>query len=328
MQPTHATVVYQSPRGTKEESADCAVCSTGVPDTPDILYSFFLGRVRDRLHVILCFSPVGAKFGRRAQQFPGLINGCIALRFPDAFQVMAHTSSACPATQLMPCEATLRKTNSADVCPAHGLMSSGENVCICRCTIDWFLPWPEEALTEVAGKFIDDFPMACPDNVGFCWPLLHQSVSFKHTKALGGQDLNYAANFSPGKLDLIVVNTLPIMMMLSLDNMQVKASMRTLMGGCHASVTSACAEYHKRYRRNVYVTPKSYLSFLDGYRKLYSEKLSETRELASSINSGLHKMSDAKEDVNRMKVGVMSCWEPVLTWCHGAQEHFGTNTLC
>lgn len=34
-----------------------------------------------------------------------------------------------------------------------------------RCTIDWFLPWPEEALTEVAGKYIDDFPMACPDSV-------------------------------------------------------------------------------------------------------------------------------------------------------------------
>ena len=48
---------------------------TGVPDTPDKLYKFFLGRVRDYLHVILCLSPVGAKFGQRAQQFPGLING-------------------------------------------------------------------------------------------------------------------------------------------------------------------------------------------------------------------------------------------------------------
>ena len=53
------------------------LCGAGVPDTPDNLYSFFLGRVRDRLHVILCFSPVGANFGRRAQQFPGLINGCL-----------------------------------------------------------------------------------------------------------------------------------------------------------------------------------------------------------------------------------------------------------
>jgi dynein heavy chain len=53
---------------------------------------------------VLCFSPVGEKFARRAQQFPGLINGC---------------------------------------------------------TIDWFMPWPEEALTSVSGKFIDEFDMAC-----------------------------------------------------------------------------------------------------------------------------------------------------------------------
>lgn len=65
----------------------------GVPDTWDNLYAFFLSRVRDNLHVVLCFSPVGDKFGRRAMQFPGLINGC---------------------------------------------------------TIDWFLPWPEEALTSGA----------------------------------------------------------------------------------------------------------------------------------------------------------------------------------
>lgn len=63
----------------------------GVTDTWDNLYSFFLNRVRDNLHVMLCFSPVGNKFSTRAQQFPGLINGC---------------------------------------------------------TIDWFLPWPEEALTS------------------------------------------------------------------------------------------------------------------------------------------------------------------------------------
>ena len=82
--------------------------------------------------------------------------------------------------------------------------------------------------------------------------------------------------------------------------------MRTLMGGAHATVTIACTEYYKRYKRHVYVTPKSYLSFLEGYRKLYSKKLKETRGLASSINSGLQKMSDAKLDVGRMKVGAVN----------------------
>ena len=31
-------------------------------------------------------------------------------------------------------------------------------------------------------------------------------------------------------------------------------------------MTAACAEYHERFRRSVYVTPKSYMSFLEGYR--------------------------------------------------------------
>lgn len=48
----------------------------GHPDTWENLYTFFLNRVRDNLHIVLCFSPVGDKFSRRAMQFPGLINGC------------------------------------------------------------------------------------------------------------------------------------------------------------------------------------------------------------------------------------------------------------
>jgi len=176
----------------------CCVCysssdytgnlSAGTVDTWDNLYSFFLGRVRDKLHVCLCFSPVGAKFSRRAQQFPGLINGC---------------------------------------------------------TIDWFLSWPEEALTSVSGKFIDEFPMACPDSV--------------------------------------------------------KDSLKAMMGQVHVNVTAACQEYFEKFRRHVYVTPKSYLSFIAGYKSLYEKKLLYVRELATSINSGLSKMGEAKVDVNKMK---------------------------
>ena len=85
-----------------------ALSLAGVPDTSENLYRFLLGRVRAKLHVILCFSPVGAQFSRRAQQFPGLINGC---------------------------------------------------------TIDWFLPWPQQALVSVASKYIDKLQMACTDQV-------------------------------------------------------------------------------------------------------------------------------------------------------------------
>jgi len=159
-----------------------------IVDSYENLYNFFLGRARDNFHVMLCFSPVGPNFARRAQQFPGLINGV---------------------------------------------------------TIDWFLPWPLEALTAVSGKFITDFEMDCSD--------------------------------------------------------QVKGQLIEHMGGVHNSVKSACDEYFAKFRRNVYVTPKSYLSFLAGYKTLYSAKVNEVKELAEKINSGLSKLFEAKEDVNKMK---------------------------
>ena len=144
--------------------------------------------MRDNLHVCLCFSPVGAKFSKRASQFPGLINGC---------------------------------------------------------TVDWFLPWPVDALTAVAGKFVSGFDMACPD--------------------------------------------------------EVKQSLVPHMGQVHQFVTSACTEYFEKYRRRVYVTPKSYLSFIAGYKDLYNKKLQEVQGLADKIKNGLSKLLQAKSDVNTMK---------------------------
>ena len=33
------------------------------------------------------------------------------------------------------------------------------------CTIDWYLPWPEEALTAVSSQFLDAFPIECTQEV-------------------------------------------------------------------------------------------------------------------------------------------------------------------
>lgn len=44
-----------------------------VPPTNENLYEYFLTRVRNNLHVCLCFSPVGGKFRSRSLKFPGMI---------------------------------------------------------------------------------------------------------------------------------------------------------------------------------------------------------------------------------------------------------------
>eukprot|EP00397_Hematodinium_sp_SG-2012_P000031 GEMP01000031.1.p1 GENE.GEMP01000031.1~~GEMP01000031.1.p1 ORF type:complete len:4639 (+),score=1050.01 GEMP01000031.1:391-14307(+) len=72
----------------------------GAEETPLALYTYFMDRLRDNLHLVLCFSPVNEKFPIRAQKFPAVFS----------------------------------------------------------CTqINWFLPWPEEALVAVSRAFLKDF---------------------------------------------------------------------------------------------------------------------------------------------------------------------------
>ena len=46
------------------------------PPSNENLYAYFMSRIRQYLHVALCFSPVGEKFRNRSLKFPGLISGC------------------------------------------------------------------------------------------------------------------------------------------------------------------------------------------------------------------------------------------------------------
>ena len=47
-----------------------------VQPTPDNVMQWFLERIKNNLHIVMCFSPVGEKFRSRALKFPGLISGC------------------------------------------------------------------------------------------------------------------------------------------------------------------------------------------------------------------------------------------------------------
>ena len=73
--------------------------AAGIADTNDNCYDFFISKVRDNLHVILCFSPVGESFRVRARRFPALVNNTV---------------------------------------------------------IDFFHPWPEDALQSVSQRFLGE----------------------------------------------------------------------------------------------------------------------------------------------------------------------------
>ena len=154
------------------------------------LWKYFINRVRDCLHIILSFSPVGAKFRERARKFPSLFSSC---------------------------------------------------------TIDWFLPWPEEALVSVSKNFLGSFDIET-----------------------GGND-------------------------------EIKTQLEFHMGKVHRMVTEVCTIYLGRMRRHVYVTPKSYLSFINLYKDVYRAKFDELFKEESNIRKGLEKLKEAAEGIEILK---------------------------
>lgn len=48
----------------------------GLPGTRDAIWQTFVSRVRERLHIVLCMSPVGDSLRVRCRQYPSLINCC------------------------------------------------------------------------------------------------------------------------------------------------------------------------------------------------------------------------------------------------------------
>ncbi len=83
---------------------------------------------------------------------------------------------------------------------------------------------------------------------------------------------------------------------------EIKQGVIAHMGNVHTMVRDATIEYFDKFRRNVYVTPKSYLSFIKSYTTVYAQEHAKVKVLADKINSGLEKLFQAQDDVGKMKV--------------------------
>lgn len=55
-------------------------------------------------------------------------------------------------------------------------------------------------------------------------------------------------------------------------------------------------------RRYVYVTPKSYLAFIDQYKQVYKNKYDGLNDEESNIRKGLERLREAAEGVEELKV--------------------------
>ncbi|CAK6984902.1 dynein axonemal heavy chain 5-like%2C partial, partial [Scomber scombrus] len=65
----------------------------------------------------------------------------------------------------------------------------------------------------------------------------------------------------------------------------VKQSVVVTMGTFQDLVAEKCAEYFERFRRQTFVTPKSYLSFIDSYKVIYAEKIAHVGTLAERMKT-------------------------------------------
>ncbi|KAE8597580.1 hypothetical protein XENTR_v10016521 [Xenopus tropicalis] len=83
-------------------------------------------------------------------------------------------------------------------------------------------------------------------------------------------------------------------------NEEVKQSVVNTMGTFQDIVAEKCVEYFERYRRQTYVTPKSYLSFIGGYKTIYGEKIEYVGNLSNRMKTGLAKLMEAEVSVNQL----------------------------
>jgi dynein heavy chain len=110
------------------------------------------------------------------------------------------------------------------------------------CVIDWFHPWPRDALVSVCFRFLEDIDM--PD---------YQDALSKH------------------------------------------------MAEVHLSVNTISAEFQELERRYNYTTPKSYLEFIEFYKKLLAQKTIDLAKQSGRLEKGITTLRATASDVAQLK---------------------------
>ncbi|XP_047349425.1 dynein axonemal heavy chain 8 isoform X3 [Vespa velutina] len=82
---------------------------------------------------------------------------------------------------------------------------------------------------------------------------------------------------------------------------EVKQQLIQVMGDIQDDVNDICIEYFNRFRRQTYVTPKSFLVFLNGYKEIYEQNLNNINMLAVRMSNGLSKLVDAAIQVDELR---------------------------
>lgn len=88
----------------------------------------------------------------------------------------------------------------------------------------------------------------------------------------------------------------------------IKYELIKVMGEIQESVSDMCTSYYERFRRQTYVTPKTFLSLLTSYKALYQDKHDGIAILALRMKTGLAKLIEAAESVDVLRKELEVCF--------------------
>lgn len=172
-----------------EQDEKDALCATvrmevklaGLPETPDNLWTFYVNKCRNNLHIVLAMSPSGSKLRLRCRNFPGLVSNAV---------------------------------------------------------IDWFFPWPTDALQKVAEFFLAEevLPEEHRANIISHLVFTHQNVTKAATKF--AEELRRYYYVTPKNYLDFISN---YRNQLSVNSKRITASTKRLEGGLQKLIEAASA---------------------------------------------------------------------------------------
>lgn len=82
---------------------------------------------------------------------------------------------------------------------------------------------------------------------------------------------------------------------------EIKHELIEIVADIQDGVAECCDKYFDRFRRQTYVTPKTYLTFLESYKALYVDKKNNIDVLAKRMRTGLTKLIEAAQNVDELR---------------------------
>ena len=164
-----------------------------------------------------------------------------------------------------------------------------------NCTsIDWFQPWPADALAIVAQKF-----MAPLD-----FDTLVASAAEEEEEAAAGGEGEEAGAYGAeggggGGGPAAAANDGP-----ALSGALVRGGVESFMPYSFGSVNGAAEAFYGAERRRVFSTPKTYLELLRLYARLLGQKSAEAGDGIDRLDGGLAKLKETGEAVAKLEAAL------------------------